>query len=826
MKPSIIKLRNYLRLEAKKQYNNNAIIGGLESMLTHWAADARADQVSETIVQAVTERLRDYQNLSPKSRHEVLNGLWNRIQREYGIGNLLDEKQQSKILNPSTVPSQSEADQLPNPELSIPLDKIPLSEISSDQGIKESADLDSSITSLNKIGPKYAQKLKQLNIQTLGDMLYHFPKRYVDYSTLKPINKLKYGDKVTVIGSIQSVYKRTVKSGRTQLVEAIIGDGSGVLKATWFNQPWIINNLKEKSQISLSGKIDQYLGRLVINNPEWSTLERIHLTAKGITPVYPLTAKITQNWLRLRMEEVVHQWASKVTDPLPLSLRESAEVMDLSIALQQIHYPDSWKKLELAQHRLAFDEILLLQLGVLQQKKLWQERQARSFEISQTQFSTMLASLPYTLTSAQQNSLIDVRRDLVSGHPMNRLIQGDVGSGKTIVAALTAAIITQNGAQVAIMAPTSILAKQHFENFLELFGSDQSILATQNIRLMIGATSESEKEEIRLGLDSGSIQIIIGTHALIEGNVTFSNLQLAVIDEQHRFGVNQRALLRAKGDNPHILVMTATPIPRSLALTVYGDLDLSVINEMPPGRQQIETFIRYPQERELAYNLIHRQIERGHQAFIIYPLVEQSDKVEEKAAVEEHTRLQKDVFPRLKLGLLHGRLSPKDKETVMEKFHLGEYQILVSTSVVEVGIDVPNATVMLIEGAHRFGLAQLHQFRGRVGRGTAKSYCVLISSKTASIENERLQAMVETNDGFELAERDLDHRGPGQFLGTRQSGYSELQMATLTDLSLIEKARHHAQAVFQIDPDLSFVEHQPLEQKLNRFWQINSSDIS
>ena len=826
MKPSIIKLRNYLRLEAKKQYNNNAIIGGLESMLTHWAADARADQVSETIVQAVTERLRDYQNLSPKSRHEVLNGLWNRIQREYGIGKLLDEKQQSEILNPSTVPSQSEADQVPDPEFSIPLDINPLSEISSDQGIKESADLDSSITSLNKIGPKYAQKLKQLNIQTLGDMLYHFPKRYVDYSTLKPINKLKYGDKVTVIGSIQSVYKRTVKSGRTQLVEAIIGDGSGVLKATWFNQPWIINNLKEKSQISLSGKIDQYLGRLVINNPEWSTLERIHLTAKGITPVYPLTAKITQNWLRLRMEEVVHQWASKVTDPLPLSLRESAEVMDLSIALQQIHYPDSWKKLELAQHRLAFDEILLLQLGVLQQKKLWQERQARSFEISQTQFSTMLASLPYTLTSAQQNSLIDVRRDLVSGHPMNRLIQGDVGSGKTIVAALTAAIITQNGAQVAIMAPTSILAKQHFENFLELFGSDQSILATQNIRLMIGATSESEKEEIRLGLDSGSIQIIIGTHALIEGNVTFSNLQLAVIDEQHRFGVNQRALLRAKGDNPHILVMTATPIPRSLALTVYGDLDLSVINEMPPGRQQIETLVRYPQERELAYNLIRRQIERGHQAFIIYPLVEQSDKVEEKAAVEEHTRLQKDVFPRLKLGLLHGRLSPKDKETVMEKFHLGEYQILVSTSVVEVGIDVPNATVMLIEGAHRFGLAQLHQFRGRVGRGTAKSYCVLISSKTASIENERLQAMVETNDGFELAERDLDHRGPGQFLGTRQSGYSELQMATLTDLSLIEKARHHAQAVFQIDPDLSFVEHQPLEQKLNRFWQINSSDIS
>ncbi len=526
------------------------------------------------------------------------------------------------------------------------------------------------------------------------------------------------------------------------------------------------------------------------------------------------------------MEDVVQHWADKVSDPLPLSLRESAEVMDLSIALQQIHYPDSWKKLELAQHRIAFDEILLLQLGVLQQKKIWQERRSHAYEISPALFSALLARLPYTLTTAQQNSLTEIRKDLASGHPMNRLIQGDVGSGKTVVAALAAAIISQHGAQTAIMAPTSILAEQHYKNFLALLALESSNLAPEEIRLMIGATNESEKEEIRSGLASGKIKIVLGTHALIEGPVTFANLQLAVIDEQHRFGVNQRALLRAKGENPHILVMTATPIPRSLALTVYGDLDLSVIDELPPGRQSVETLVRYPQERELTYNLIRRQVESGHQAFIIYPLVEQSDKSEEKAAIEEHARLQKDIFPNLKLGLLHGRLSPAEKESVMGKFHVGDCHILVSTSVVEVGVDVPNATVMLIEGAHRFGLAQLHQFRGRVGRGEAKSYCVLIPSKSDAIENERLQAMSETNDGFVLAERDLDQRGPGQFLGTRQSGFSELQMADLTNLDLIEKARRHAQAIYHRDPNLTQSEHQSLGQRLNRFWQLNSSDIS
>jgi ATP-dependent DNA helicase RecG len=359
-----------------------------------------------------------------------------------------------------------------------------------------------------------------------------------------------------------------------------------------------------------------------------------------------------------------------------------------------------------------------------------------------------------------------------------------------------------------------------------LLTKDGDPLKAEEIRLMLGSTPESEKAEIYEGLATGTIKLIVGTHALIEDPVAFKDLELTIIDEQHRFGVKQRAALRSKGTNPHLLVMTATPIPRSLALTIYGDLDLSVIDEMPPGRQDIATFVLYPRERERAYRLIDSQLEAGHQAFIICPLVEESDKSEEKAAVEEQTRIQSEIFPQYKVGLLHGRLNPREKEEVMTRFRDNDYQILVSTSVVEVGVDVPNATVMLVEGAHRFGLAQLHQFRGRVGRGEAKSTCILIAQSAETIENERLKAMEETNDGFILAERDLENRGAGDFLGTRQSGYSELKLASLTDVKLIEKARRQAKALFERDPDLAQPDHKLLVEAMDRFWLDGRGDIS
>jgi ATP-dependent DNA helicase RecG len=414
---------------------------------------------------------------------------------------------------------------------------------------------------------------------------------------------------------------------------------------------------------------------------------------------------------------------------------------------------------------------------------------------------------------------------------MNRLLQGDVGSGKTVVSALGMAMITSQGAQAAIMAPTSILADQHCRILTRLLCNtpeniEGGVLQTGQVRLLLGDTSESEKAEIRQGLADGTIKVVIGTHSLIEEPVVFNDLQMVVVDEQHRFGVEQRAALRSKGSNPHLLVMTATPIPRSLALTIYGDLDLSIMDELPAGRQVIDTHVIFPRERERAYSLIKSQIAQGSQAFIIYPLVEQNGNDESKAAVEEQVRLQKEVFPKQKVGLLHGRMKPEEKETVMKRFRDNEYQVLVSTSVVEVGVDIPNATVMVIEGANRFGLAQLHQFRGRVGRGEAKSYCLLIPETEDSAENERLVAMTETNDGFILAERDLQQRGPGEFLGTRQSGYSGLQMASLTDVHLIEKAREQAQEIFNIDPELSDPIHQPLASTLRRFWGEVKGDIS
>ena len=688
------------------------------------------------------------------------------------------------------------------------------------------AALDAPVTVLDGVGPRSAERLARLDIHTLGDMLYHFPRRYDDYSQLKTINRLEYGDELTVIGTVQSTSIRKLHGGKTQLVEVIVSDGTAALRVTWFNQPWITKTLKEGTQIVLAGKVEQYLGRLVMTNPEWEPVDEQNLLTSRILPVYPLTAKISQRWLRTQMDKVINYWAPRVQDPLPEIVQSEADLVSLPEALVQVHFPDSWGDLKTAQHRLAFDEIFFLQLGVVRQKRQWTERTATPFTLEQAWLEEQLEKLPYRLTNAQQQALVDIYQDLASGRPMNRLIQGDVGSGKTVVAAFGAAAVLKGNAQAAIMAPTSILAEQHYKSFSDLLAGEDSVLEPHQIRLMIGATPNAEKEEIRAGLESGEIRLVVGTHALLEDPVTFQNLKLAVIDEQHRFGVAQRAVLRAKGENPHLLVMTATPIPRSLALTIYGDLDLTVMDEMPPGREPAGTYILYPTERERVYNLIRREVAEGKQAFIIYPLVEESEKLDAKAAVEEHKILKNEVFRNLKVGLLHGRMKPDEKDDIMTKFRDREFDVLVSTTVIEVGVDVPNANVMVIEGANRFGLAQLHQFRGRVGRGGGKSFCVLIPESESGIDNERLAVMAETTDGFVLAEKDLEQRGPGQFLGTRQAGFSEMQMAALTDIHLIEKARKHANALLEADPDLQAPGNQMLVQTLAQRWSQGEGDIS
>ena len=852
MKPSLIKLQKFFKLEAERGYDNRAVLGGLSRMLEPWEAEARQDGLAEELISAVLSRLRDYNRLSPTSRQEALQGLWRRIQSEVDAAPLADAspiKEQTSLEAPHEIVEQADADasaaekpvaaeveaDRPEPEIE---SKAESKAEEKKPEKKTPAALNAPVTVLPGVGPKHAKTLERLGLETLEDMLYFFPRRYDDYSQLKPINRLEYGEQVTVIGTVQSATNRKVRNGRVNITEGIISDGTGNLRVTWFNQPWIAKKLRSGVQVVLSGKIDQYLGRIMMNSPEIEQIEQQNLHTNRIVPVYPLTANITQRWLRRLMHRVITYWTPKLEDPLPKDLRHENNLVDLSNAILQVHFPDSMEQLQAARYRLAYEEILYLQLGMLEQKRTWRERTARVFDVPDEWLEVQVARLPFNLTTAQQNALADVRADLSSGHPMNRLLQGDVGSGKTVVAALGVAMVVRHASQTALMAPTSILAEQHFASMMSLLTGEKGALAENQIRLMIGATPESEKQDIREGLASGEIKLVIGTHALIEDPIKFADLQLTIIDEQHRFGVDQRAALRAKGDNPHLMVMTATPIPRSLALTVYGDLDLLVMDEMPPGRQFIDTHILLPRERERAYTLIRNQVSEGYQAFIIYPLIENTEfdgdidaQETSQAAVDEHRRLQNEVFPEYQLGLLHGKLKPDEKERAMTRFRDGDYQVMVSTSVVEVGVDIPNATVMLIEGANRFGLATLHQFRGRVGRSDAKAYCLLIPETEDAAENERLSAMVTTNDGFALAEIDLNQRGPGDFLGTRQSGYTkQLHMATLTDLQLIEKAQRSAKNLFEQDPDLSLPEHQELAATLAHFWgqngQVTQSDIS
>ncbi len=653
MKPSLAKLQKFFKLEIERNYDNHAVVGGLERMLERWEAEARSEGVSEDIIQFVISRIRDYPRLSEASRVEVLEGIWKRIVRSEGLSgdqanlvvnrgtasetrsadrstqraqSTVESRQKEKDLVPGeqnleSQPHQSDVqeDQVntnyirPAPEkTAVSSSGNPPPQIRPEMPAMptiEPAALSASVTVLPGVGPKHAETLARLNLRTLRDMLYYLPKRYDDYSRLKPINRLEYGEEVTVIGTVQSVFTRNIRAGKAQVVEAVIYDGTGAVRLTWFNQAWIGKRLRPKEHIVVSGKTDHYLGRMMISNPEWEPLEQQQLSTNRIVPVYPLTANITQRWLRKMINGVVEYWAPRVPDMLSEELRSSAGVMPISQALLQVHFPNSFDNLKAARYRLAFDEIFLLQLGVLQQKRNWQERSAREFSVSDEWINAQKSLLPFPLTGAQEGALQDIRHDLSSGRPMNRLLQGDVGSGKTVVAALAIAIIIKEGAQAAIMAPTSILAEQHYRNLTRTLATNepptageaenpedtqaveliQKPLLPEQIRLMIGATPEPEKREIREGLADGSIRLVIGTHALLEDPVKFADLQFVVIDEQHRFGVEQRAILRSKGTNPHLLVMTATPIPRSLALTIYGDLDLSVMDEMPPGRQITST---------------------------------------------------------------------------------------------------------------------------------------------------------------------------------------------------------------------------------------------
>ena len=720
-----------------------------------------------------------------------------------------DESEKRSIQTPYTRPQRFPAEQ-PAPVPSRPMTPSEIREKFGHPFIQQGRSLESPVSVIPGIGTSNAGALAMQNVHTVRDFLYYFPRRYDDYSRFKTINRLVPDEMVSVLGVVKAIENNT--RGKYLITDCLISDGTGTLKATWFNQQWLIRQIRVGEPIVLSGKIDVFLGRPVMNNPDHEPGDSENLITGRIIPIYALNRNLKQNFLRRMILNTVRHWKGQLEEFLPDSVLESADLIPLQVAIAQIHFPENMEMLGYAKTRLAFDEVFLTQLSVLSQKKKWSGAECEPIMIDEETLNGWIEHLPFTLTNAQLEAVRDIQRDMASGHPMNRLVQGDVGSGKTVVASIAALIASQGTGQTAIMAPTGVLTEQHCRNFLkfmESIGEEQLHFRPEQVEILTGGTTEAKKREIRERLASGEIKVIIGTHALIEDDVVFKDLKLAVIDEQHRFGVAQRAALRAKGTEPHILVMTATPIPRSLSLTIYGDLDLSVIGELPAGRQPIDTYVASPVYRERVYGRIAKEIQAGHQAFIIYPLVEEGEDEEKegRAAIEASERLQNEIFPDFRVALLHGRMKADEKEAILTAFKDHEYDILVSTSVIEVGVDIPNATVMVIEGANRFGLAQLHQFRGRVGRGDSKSTCFLIPEKTGAEENQRLQAMVSTNDGFKLAEMDLEMRGPGDFIGKRQSGMRDLKLASLGNVKLIEQARKEAEQIFASDPDLSAEEH-------------------
>jgi ATP-dependent DNA helicase RecG len=686
------------------------------------------------------------------------------------------------------------------------------------------------IEKLPQIGPAYIRKLHKIGIETAGDLLFYFPFRYDDFSEVKKIGEIELGEIVSVHGKILDIQNIRTWKKRMNITEALVEDDSGAIKVVWFNQPFLTRNLKKGVNVSLSGKVVYAQEGLQISNPAYELLgSKQSLHTARLVSVYHETEGLSSKWLRAHIKPLM-KLAGEVEEYLPYEIIRRQKLFGISEAIRQIHFPADARKAEIAKRRLAFDELFLIQLYMLKQKKKWQENKAVSVKFDgklQGEIKRFVESLPFKLTRAQKIASWSIIKDLEKSKPMNRLLEGDVGSGKTLVALIASLVVIKSGCQVAFMSPTEILARQHFLEAVKRFES-----ADISIALLTGSESRicRGKKEKKISrkksleeISSGKIDLLIGTHSLIQEKVAFENLAFSIIDEQHRFGIDQRARLQREIASvkdglktiPHLLSMTATPIPRTLALTVYGDLDLSVLDEMPKGRKKIITKLVAPANREPAYKFIHEQVKKGRQVFVICPLVKESDILEVRSATEEYKKLSKRVYPDLTVGLLHGKMKPKEKEDIMKKFSVGEINILVSTSVVEVGIDVPNATVMLIEGADRFGLAQLHQFRGRVGRGEHQSFCFLFTDSTSSTTHKRLKALIKSENGFELAEQDLKIRGPGELIGIRQSGLPDLAMASLSDIELIKSAREEAGKL--VESDNKLLKHPKLSEKLKKF---------
>jgi ATP-dependent DNA helicase RecG len=715
------------------------------------------------------------------------------------------------------------------------------------------------VTAVPGVGPTQQERLQRLGIETVRDLLFAFPREHLDYSKLAKIGTIPFDETVTILGTIWEVETKRTSGGRTRTV-ARVSDETGAIRLLWFNQPYLQRQLPRGGAIVATGVKQRFGNSVTFAVKSHELPEQGDLINTGrLVPVYSLTEGLYPKTLRRYTKWAVDHCAAFIPEHLPPPLRARAHLLPLPEAVAQMHYPDSERDLVAARRRLAFDELFLIQMGMLTRRANWREgppapalpvpeslifadpRPAPDSPPSpaprstghatedddQPQLGTALGgslwgltancfeeTLPFRFTGAQRRAIREILKQLRGTKPMCLLLQGDVGSGKTAVAAAGLLAASANGYQGALLAPTEILAEQHYHGLAGL-------LAPFGLKvvLLTGGQRAKERQAAQAALASGEAAVAIGTHALLQEGVEFKQLALAIVDEQHRFGVEQREALRQKGYSPHMLVMTATPIPRTLALTLYGDLDVAILDEMPAGRLPIITRWRSGAQRAEAYRLVAEEVAAGHQAYVICPLVEESEALEVKSAIKEYERLRREVFPDLRLGLVHGQMKPAEKERSMRAFRDGEIDVLVATAVVEVGVDVPNATVMLIEDADRFGLSQLHQFRGRIGRGAHQSYCYLLSQQGSLQARERLAVMERTADGFALAEADLQLRGPGDFFGTRQSGLPELKVARLADTALLTEAREQAEWLWSQDPYLRKLEHAALRERVFFFWR-------
>ena len=671
---------------------------------------------------------------------------------------------------------------------------------------------------LKGVGPERAKLLARKGLTTVEDALFFLPIRHEDRTRLTPLRSIQPGHVVTCTGTVAGISPPPPGRARAPLV-LLLRDTSGYGTATLFGRGWLMRVLQRGQRLILHGKGARFKDKITLQVQDWELVESdddepIH--AGALVPVYSSTEGLPQRALRSLQWRLVEAHARDVAETLPEVLRRRRGLPSLPEAVSEAHFPADEAQRQRAARRLAYEDFLLLQLGLA----ILRARTTRARGIAMSPPGALVgrlrAALPWSLTGAQERVWSEIRGDMAAPYPMHRLLQGDVGSGKTIVAALAVLTAVEAGYQAAVMAPTEILAEQHFmtlRHLLEPLGVP--------VTLLTSALRTRERAARRAGLAAGEIGCAIGTHALVQERVEFRRLGLVVVDEQHRFGVAQRARLKAKGEHPDVLVMTATPIPRTLALTVYGDLDVSVLDELPPGRKPVVTVARTESRRPQIYAFLREQVAAGRQIYVVYPLIDESEAIDLRAATDMAAHLQRDVFPDLVVGLLHGRLSFDDKDAIMTRFKAGEIHVLVSTTVIEVGIDVANASVMLIEHAERFGLSQLHQLRGRVGRGSWKSYCILLTAgKLGEDAERRVQAMVETNDGFRIAEVDLQLRGPGEFFGTRQSGLPEFRVADLLrDAALLEDARRDALAIIAADPELRATEHRGLRDALLARWR-------